>query len=581
MLLRILFLVFISIGGTRARSWNKKPKHSLKTIQTITGDLFDCVDMYKQPAFDHPLLKNHTLQLKPSNLPKGMKLTKSEPGSFYGFNDTCPFGTVLIHRAQKQDLIGSQLLKNQFRTQAIDNDIMVEGSHYAIMQAMSGPFYGAYAKMTTHKLPDLQPDQGSSSTIYLYGDTNVPDNEVNVIQAGWHDSNTGNWWVTYNDQLPLGYFPKELLPKMDDYASAIQMGGRVYSHLNVPSPPMGSGHPTSEGPTKTAYFIQVQFVNQLNSLYGLNPDFIEPKADIDDYYSVGGYHYASFLSELPNLATISFEEGYTQLFGDSNLMLHGDSRTVQLSLDQRIDLYLHGFFSASIKLPSDYVAGVVVAFYVCFFTLEFRFCSTFLYLFERRRRRRRRRKKQKQSLLRRDGLCNGPRITLQWGCRKCLRRIKVRDKGSVAKSGVRRGIASRNVRRIADQDSPLHPPLYPLRRSESAGSENHNSRFVSSSPDKDDRCYTTRGSAALVCKGENTDERASAASLPRFFVSLSNKEKEEDFMVMKGCKLPQRPKKRSKFVQKCILKDAGKDVAAGFQIGGSSACGICTIKKSE
>ena len=28
------------------------------------------------------------------------------------------------------------------------------------------------------------------------------------------------------------------------------------------------------------------------------------------------------------------------------------------------DLYLHGFFSASIKLPSDYTAGVVVAFYV-------------------------------------------------------------------------------------------------------------------------------------------------------------------------------------------------------------------------
>ncbi|KAG6507879.1 hypothetical protein ZIOFF_033232 [Zingiber officinale] len=242
-------------------------------------------------------------------------------------------------------------------------------------------------------------------------------------------------------------------------------------------------------------------------------------------------------------------------------MLHGDGRAVHLSLDQRIgaafasqDLYLHGFFSASIKLPSDYVARVVVAFYVCFFALKFRFCSTFLYLFERRRRRKsRRRKKQKQSLLRRDGLCNGPRITLQWGCRKRLRHIKVREKGSVAKSGVQRGIASRNVRRIADQEFPPHPPLYPLRRSESAGSENHNSRSVSSSPDKDDRCYTTRGSAALVCEGENADERASAASLPRFFVSLSNKEKEEDFMVMKGCKLPQRPKKRSKFVQKCIL----------------------------
>lgn len=38
---------------------------------------------------------------------------------------------------------------------------------------------------------------------------------------------------------------------------------------------------------------------------------------------------------LPNLATLSFEEGYTQIFGDSNLMLPGDGRTVHLSLDQR------------------------------------------------------------------------------------------------------------------------------------------------------------------------------------------------------------------------------------------------------
>ncbi|KAG6498318.1 hypothetical protein ZIOFF_046230 [Zingiber officinale] len=74
----------------------------------------------------------------------------------------------------------------------------------------------------------------------------------------------------------------------------------------------------------------------------------------------------------------------------------------------------------------------------------------------------------------------------------------------------------------------------PEKRSESDGSENHNSRSVSSSPDKDDRCYTTRGSAALVFEGENADERASAASLPRFFVSLSNKEKEEDFMRRRG-----------------------------------------------
>ncbi|KAM3314591.1 hypothetical protein ACQJBY_033418 [Aegilops geniculata] len=70
-------------------------------------------------------------------------------------------------------------------------------------------------------------------------------------------------------------------------------------------------------------------------------------------------------------AALTFGEGYTQLFGDSNLRLHGDGKRVHISLDKRTGsgfasqgAYLHGLFSASIKLPSDYAAGVVVAFYM-------------------------------------------------------------------------------------------------------------------------------------------------------------------------------------------------------------------------
>ncbi|XP_021742373.1 probable xyloglucan endotransglucosylase/hydrolase protein 28 [Chenopodium quinoa] len=72
-----------------------------------------------------------------------------------------------------------------------------------------------------------------------------------------------------------------------------------------------------------------------------------------------------------NLPIISFDEGYSHLFGDDNLMVVRDGKSVLLSLDERTgsgfvshDLYLHGFFSASIKLPSDYTAGIVVAFYM-------------------------------------------------------------------------------------------------------------------------------------------------------------------------------------------------------------------------
>jgi hypothetical protein len=79
----------------------------------------------------------------------------------------------------------------------------------------------------------------------------------------------------------------------------------------------------------------------------------------------------------------------------------------------------------------------------------------------------------------------------------------------------------------------------------------------SSSPEKEDRCYTTRGSGILdengkvSMDGNNGDDKGHV--WPKLFITLSSKEKEEDFMAMKGCKLPQRPKKRAKIIQRSLL----------------------------
>uniref|UniRef100_A0A0E0ERX7 Xyloglucan endotransglucosylase/hydrolase n=1 Tax=Oryza meridionalis TaxID=40149 RepID=A0A0E0ERX7_9ORYZ len=68
---------------------------------------------------------------------------------------------------------------------------------------------------------------------------------------------------------------------------------------------------------------------------------------------------------------VAFDEGYTRMFGDGNLAVLRDGRRVRLTLDESTgagfvsqDVFLHGFFSAAVKLPADYAAGVVVAFYL-------------------------------------------------------------------------------------------------------------------------------------------------------------------------------------------------------------------------
>jgi len=50
----------------------------------------------------------------------------------------------------------------------------------------------------------------------------------------------------------------------------------------------------------------------------------------------------------------------------------------------------------------------------------------------------------------------------------------------------------------------------------------------------------------------SSSKPAPKLELPRIYTTLSRKEKEEDFMAMKGTKLPQRPKRRPKNVEKAV-----------------------------
>ncbi|KAL6642621.1 hypothetical protein ACP70R_020802 [Stipagrostis hirtigluma subsp. patula] len=72
-----------------------------------------------------------------------------------------------------------------------------------------------------------------------------------------------------------------------------------------------------------------------------------------------------------DMSPVPFLAGYVPLFGGDNLVQSPDGRSVRLKLDSRTgsgfvskSAYHHGYFSASIKLPDGYTAGVVVAFYL-------------------------------------------------------------------------------------------------------------------------------------------------------------------------------------------------------------------------
>ncbi|XP_059318791.1 protein neprosin-like isoform X2 [Lycium ferocissimum] len=85
-------------------------KPAVKTVKTKYGDIYDCVDFYKQRAFDHPLLKDHNFypKMKPtlSRIKKNSNSsTVSSSSTIWSKDGGCPFGTVPVKRITKDDLI--------------------------------------------------------------------------------------------------------------------------------------------------------------------------------------------------------------------------------------------------------------------------------------------------------------------------------------------------------------------------------------------------------------------------------------------------------------------------------------------
>ncbi|KAM3343877.1 hypothetical protein P3S68_025967 [Capsicum galapagoense] len=85
-------------------------KPAIKTIKERYGEIYDCVDFYKQPAFDHPLLKNHDFHLEmkptlPNLLGDGTSSNINRPFNIGLKGGGCPTGTVPIRRTTKDDLI--------------------------------------------------------------------------------------------------------------------------------------------------------------------------------------------------------------------------------------------------------------------------------------------------------------------------------------------------------------------------------------------------------------------------------------------------------------------------------------------
>ncbi|KFK37131.1 hypothetical protein AALP_AA4G217000 [Arabis alpina] len=289
---------------------------SLGRAQTSAdGDVVDCVNKYKQKAFEHHRLTNHKLQEAPSEFPtitesykKGKWRTKEAQLS----TAQCPQGTIPVRRD------GATLTRTE-----PDSPSSTPGHEYALVSTKSpSKIYGAKAKINVwaSKVEEGS-DEMSIGQIWLTTGEYKTDN-VNTIEIGyqvypmfyldnnprlfifwtcpgfiqtsgsivlggsitpissfggsqseitvlvWKDPKQGNWWLSIGS-LVIGYWPAELFRELGDYATTVEYGGEITNSLTSgrhTTTEMGTGRFSDEGVGKVSYIRNMEFVDYKNNL---------------------------------------------------------------------------------------------------------------------------------------------------------------------------------------------------------------------------------------------------------------------------------------------------------------------------
>ncbi|ONI33303.1 hypothetical protein PRUPE_1G415700 [Prunus persica] len=258
---------------------------AVKTIQSEDGDIIDCIDIYKQPAFGHPALRNHTIQMAPTydatketktmgkmdrwkkrneeQSPTTVKQTWHKSGS-------CPQGTIPVRRIRKKELLRASSVKDHGRkkhsstlsrhvSEFSDNKTVnlqranhsVNPSVYGDRQTRFFVYWTVDGSKKTGCFDLTCPGFVQTSHEIALGAAIYPISVPNglpyqIIVYIYKDPVTSNWWVQYGEKINVGYWPPELFVALSYHATSAEWGGEVYSSRVGTTPhtktDMGSGH---------------------------------------------------------------------------------------------------------------------------------------------------------------------------------------------------------------------------------------------------------------------------------------------------------------------------------------------------
>ncbi|KAJ7958324.1 Protein of Unknown Function (DUF239) [Quillaja saponaria] len=173
-------------------------KPAVKSIQSEDGDIIDCVDIYKQPAFDHPALKNHIIQMRPSYDVATQENSKFPLSQIWQSKGSCPKGTIPIRRIQKKDLLRDTSLDNfgrKYPTQSSypsssmpkesnnsSLDLATVNHSTALLYSNGDDFLGAMGEINVWNPTVVDPEDFTTAQIWLKAGIQ---HSFESVESGW------------------------------------------------------------------------------------------------------------------------------------------------------------------------------------------------------------------------------------------------------------------------------------------------------------------------------------------------------------------------------------------------------------
>ncbi|GMH17619.1 hypothetical protein Nepgr_019460 [Nepenthes gracilis] len=289
LLLAAAFLInssFIHGRDIPERRLAKPPKATIKTIKWDNGDIFDCVDIYKQPAFKHPNLKNHKLQY-----------------------------AVIEYNAQSQTIQGAQAtidiwdpsLTNPQRDFSLTQIWYIAGSGSNGNTAEAG--WQVYPARTGDSQPRLfvfwtadgyntgcydltcpgfvqTSDQYTPGMALTPSTYNGQQNELGLVIN--KDIKTGNFWL-YVDGTAMGYWPNAIYNTLQGGADIVEWGGEIVDSSGSGGfhtlTQMGSGYLPSAGYGQSSYIRNLLYTENTQNWVAVTADALNGIAPAPNCYN--------------------------------------------------------------------------------------------------------------------------------------------------------------------------------------------------------------------------------------------------------------------------------------------------------